>query len=150
MKTNTLSSHQAICRYVWYPITGPEVTTVPYCQETNIIQREITHQEGNTATEMQLPGHLWDFQSSVHGWMCVRVVDMCITALMFSRLNWILCWRTVNLEYVQDANDWCDYIIITVGFVVQGKLMDKIYRRGGGAGEAFIPELWRSLRNLQT
>lgn len=66
---------------------------------------------------MQLPGHLWDFPPSSHGWIracvraCVRVtrvVDMCITALMFCRENWILCWGTVNLRNVYDANDWCD------------------------------------------
>lgn len=45
----------------------------------------------------------------------VRGVDMCRAALMFCRVNWILCRRTVNLEYVQDANDWCDYIATTVG-----------------------------------
>lgn len=115
MKTNTLSSHHGICSYVWYPITSSEVTTVPYCQETNIIRREITHQESNTLTEMQLPGHLWDFQSSVRGCMCAKAVNMCITALMFRGLNWILCWRTVNLEYVQDANDWCDCMVTSVG-----------------------------------
>lgn len=57
MKTNIPSNHYAMHRYV-YPITGLEVTTVVYCQETKIIRREITHQEGNTVTEMQLPGYL--------------------------------------------------------------------------------------------
>lgn len=98
--------------------------------------------------------------SAQYPWVhvCVRPVDMCITALMFCRVNWILCRRTVNLEYVQDANDWCDYIVTTVGLGVPGGLMEKKKKREKescrkeqeGGGNDFYPgtygESFRGLR----